>query len=116
LKLESEYRSCLDKITKKCGKGSNDKYIYKYYSHLPMAVWEKNPDFKYCPKEDACRIKKADRCYDTLEEKAKAAAYHFYSMTGYFYFKAHGDLSDEQWFSDEGGYMETFTWYEKENK
>ncbi len=115
-KLESKYRDCLDRITKKCGEGSNDKYVRNYYRHLPTSVREPNPAYKHLPKQDKCRIKKADKCHNTLTKKAKRAGYWFHPTSGYFYFQAHGDKSDEEWISDTNSYMGTYVWVEKESK
>ena len=116
LKLESEYRSCLDKITKKCGIGSNDKNMYNFNRGLSMAPWEPNPKYKHRPKADKCRLKRAAKCYATLEKKAGKAGYLFYPATGFIYFQAHGNKSDHQYISDTGGYSESFMWGEKEDE
>lgn len=110
LRLESEYRGCLDKITQACGQGSNDKYVYRYYSYSPRAFRERNPEYKHRPKEDKCRSRASEKCYVALEKKAKRAGYLFYSTTGSFYFQAHGDQSDQELFLDVNGYMGTFIW------
>ena len=110
---EQEYRDCLDRITGKCGEGSEDKYVYKYYSYLPRAVYEENPDYEEREKPDNCREKQADKCYKKLEKKAEFIGYWFRPTTGFVYFKSHGDNCDEEWLSCEDSYMGSFAWAPK---